>query len=155
MSMKCNLKSRLNQTVAAAAVVLLGAGPACATTVAPGGTSPSPSDGAGRQTTVTLAIGEPVRLESGAVVTLRDVTDDSRCPADAECVWAGDAAVTIGVKPSRAATEALVTLHTGRADRRSAATAGLQITLERLDPTPQSGRAIERPQYRASVAISQ
>lgn len=38
---------------------------------------------------VTAGINETADLGSGLTVTPLDVTEDSRCPADVDCVWAG------------------------------------------------------------------
>jgi hypothetical protein len=103
--------------------------------------------------TVTLRIGESIAPEGlGATVTLLDVTNDSRCPADANCVWAGDATVTVRFETPDA-TAAVVALHTGLDDRRAATAAGLHLTLERLDPVPESARPTARSDYRAVVAV--
>ena len=163
-----NIKSCVLQTlrVAAAAAAQLAVG-ACATV---GATDATPSGTAGgaatahapvvsgggaaaTQVPVTLVIGTPVRLDDGTTVTLRDVTDDTRCPSDATCLWAGDATLTIAVTPPHGTTEVVI-LHTGLADAQSATVAGRRLTLERLEPLPTTARPVERPQYRAFFAIS-
>ena len=101
---------------------------------------------------VTLAIDHPHVLDNGTELVFREVADDSRCPTDADCVWAGDASVVLGVRPA-AGEPTLVTLHTGQPDTRAASAAGLRLTLERLDPQPSSGQPIERLRYRAIVAL--
>lgn len=150
-------KSRLRQTL----VLLAMAGPcasgACAaTTTTATSTAPTPAASAAgglSDTRVTLAIGAPVRLDDGTTVTLRDVTDDSRCPSDATCIWAGDATLTLAVEPRGGRAE-IVTLHSGQAEGRSAVAAGVRLTLERLDPEPTAARPVERPHYRAVLAVS-
>ena len=92
--------------------------------------------------------------ESTTVVTLTDVSDDSRCPTDATCVWAGDATVTLRVQPVSGPAET-VALHLNRPDARSATAAGLHLRLERLEPAPQAGRSIERGGYLAAIVISE
>lgn len=119
---------------------------------------PQPAPGATAQdaaeTVATLHIGESVTPPgSTTVVTLTDVSDDSRCPTGANCIWAGDATVTLRVQPAKGAAEN-VALQINRADARSATAAGLRFRLERLDPAPQVERAIERGAYVAAIAIS-
>src|SRR5689334_13242002 len=61
--------------------------------------------------TVRLAVGKSVAWDQGRfVVTFDTVEADSRCPADAMCVWQGDAAVrfALAAEGRRAAS----TLHT-------------------------------------------
>ena len=105
-------------------------------------------------TSATLAIGASVTLPDGVVARLADVTGDSRCPDDANCVWAGDATVTVVLTPPRGAPETIA-LHTGVAGQESAVAAGWRVTLERLDPAPSATRPVERPHYRAALAFSQ
>ena len=127
-------------------------------TAAPQATLPQPAPVATAQdaaeTVATLHIGESVTPPgSTTVVTLTDVSDDSRCPTGANCIWAGDATVTLRVQPATGAAET-VALHINRADARSATVAGLHFRLERLDPAPQVGRPIERVAYVAAIVIS-
>lgn len=146
-------KSHVSQTRALLVFLLLVGTTACASTEATAAAPPRPARQAPStaDTQVTLAIGAPVRLDDGTTLTLRDVTDDSRCPSDATCFWAGDATLTIAVTPPKGTTEVVV-LHTGLADAQSATVAGRRLTLERLDPVPTSARPVERPQYRALLA---
>ncbi len=107
------------------------------------------------ETLVTLRIGESVTPPgSTTVVTLTDVSDDSRCPTDATCVWAGDATVTLRIQPAKGPAETAA-LHLNRPDARSATAAGLHLRLERLEPAPQTGRPIERGSYLAAIVISE
>lgn len=65
------------------------------TTPTPGSATPEPEPVAH----VTASVGVPVRLAQGVVaglpggrtLALFEVTADSRCPADVQCVWAGEA----------------------------------------------------------------
>jgi len=90
---------------------------------------------------------------STTVVTFTEVSDDSRCPTNVACVWAGDAAVTLRVQPVKGAAE-VVTLHTGLANAQSATAAGLRLRLERLEPRPTFGKGIDRNAYVATIAIT-
>jgi hypothetical protein len=110
------------------------------------------ADQASDEVRLTLAIDRPHVLADGTELVFREVSDDSRCPTDAQCVWAGDASVVIGVRPA-SGEPALVTLHIGRQDQRTASAAGVRLTLERLDPQPSSGQPIEWSRYRAVVAL--
>ncbi len=135
----------------ALALVALAAG--CAT--APSATELPGTEAAAAQsdTRVTLAIGETVTVDGVADVTFLDVTGDSRCPADADCVWAGDATVTIRVRPPGGPPET-VALHTSGAEGPTASAAGVRLTLERLDPLPTAGEAIPSDRYRAALSLS-
>jgi len=142
--------ARISSAVILGAVIVAG-GACAATSVA----APRPAPAlATAEVVVTLRIGESVTPDGlGATVTLVDVTDDSRCPSDATCVWAGDATVTLRVAAPDAAA-ATIALHTGQADRGSAVVAGRRLTLTRLDPLPTAGQPVPREGYRAAIAIS-
>jgi hypothetical protein len=48
---------------------------------------------------LTLKVGETVFVDDGALkVTLLAVTEDSRCPKDVMCVWAGQAIVALHIE---------------------------------------------------------
>lgn len=126
---------------------------ACATAVVPRATGPDAGAGNDDEIAVTLRIGESSTPQgTNAVITLTDVSDDSRCPVDVTCVWAGDATVTLRVQPGGGAAE-VVALHIGLADSREATVAGLGIRLERLEPARRSDRPIARDQYRVVLAV--
>jgi hypothetical protein len=80
-----------------------------------GGASPDPS-----AQTRTTALGDTVHIELGRsasvdrgrlVLTFLSRGADSRCPANAVCVWMGDVAVRIAARGGNASTER--ELHTG------------------------------------------
>jgi hypothetical protein len=145
-------RSLPNPTTVVLMVLCVGAGVgACAAQQVSG--VPAAQDAA--QTVVTLRIGESITPPgSTSVVTVTDVSDDSRCPADANCVWAGDATVTLRIQPAKGPAETAA-LHLNRPDARSATAAGLHLSLERLEPEPQAGRPIERGRYLAAIVISE
>jgi hypothetical protein len=61
--------------------------------------------------TLRLHAGDVARIgASSVVVAFREVEQDSRCPIDALCVWAGDAAVRIDLTNDQRAWSA-ATLH--------------------------------------------
>ncbi len=102
----------------------------------------------------TLRQDESVYLEAvDAFVLFLGVAEDSRCPARAECVWAGDAAVVLErSSPSRSA--ALDTLHTNLEAGRTAVILGSwELALVRLDPYPEVPGRIPPEEYRATLAL--
>ena len=103
-----------------------------------------------------LAMGEE-RLLSGTVTTLGffDVPADSRCPAMASCVWAGDAAVTLGLRVGDRGPSYPLTLHTAATLRMDQDTLlGLRIRLLEVLPYPQTFDSIPRDQYRVRVRVT-
>ena len=51
---------------------------------------PEGGDG-GRFRPVVLGVGDTLDLPDGTVLTFVELIDDSRCPADATCIWQGQA----------------------------------------------------------------
>lgn len=98
--------------------------------------------------------GQEALLEStGLRVRLLSVPEDSRCPSDVQCVWAGDARVHLLVTNENDAKEDLLELHTG-VEPRSATLRGYQVELIGLEPTPRSTGRIEQEQYVAELRIT-
>ena len=108
-------------------------------------TSPSPLD---RQ--LVLAPGQRTNVAAGVSVRFITVTADSRCPADAICVWAGDATVRIDV--SSGGDNAEQDLHT--ANKQPVSYRDLRIELVSLDPYPFHSRPIQPGDYRATLRIT-
>lgn len=100
---------------------------------------------------VVLAPGERVVVDDTFTVSFRDVTEDSRCPTDVTCVWAGNGAVVLELTSGSTAPYS-ITLNTGVVPH-SADYAGYRIQLDDLDPEPVSTSAIERRAYRATLHI--
>jgi hypothetical protein len=99
----------------------------------------------------TLEPGETATVE-GTPVRIRFVLvlSDSRCPADAVCVHAGDAVVRIEVRS--AGTSRPYELHT--ADMRPVTHDDLTIALLELAPYPFSSRPIRPNEYRATFKVT-
>ena len=100
----------------------------------------------------TLAVGESASFE-GARLTIefREVTGDSRCPADAVCIQGGDAIVKVRVTTG-------VTndydLHTGDSSRATVTHGSFRISLVQLQPFPFSSRTIAQSEYRATLTVT-
>lgn len=78
--------------------------------------------------------------------------EDSRCPRDANCVWAGDAKVTIQVRGRRGQSKTFE-LHTNL-EGKSARFDGYEITLGEVTPYPASNVRINRNGYTARFTIT-
>ena len=115
--------------------LLLVAAAACSSN---GGTAPkaepSPSSAsASFDDTVRVMRSQATPVDGGRLtITYTDLAD-SRCPANAVCVWQGDAAATLRLDAGGAV--AAPTLHTA-IEPKAAAHAGYTVTLLRADPYP-------------------
>jgi hypothetical protein len=102
----------------------------------------------------------PFEIKAAEVVTVRGiriafdgVSEDSRCPTGATCVWAGDAAATFTLeKPPAAALQS--TLHTNGRFERQTNFDNVVIRLEDVRPYPKEGVAIAPGDYRATLVLT-
>ena len=99
----------------------------------------------------TLAVGQSVVVDEDVRLTLKSVSDDSRCPVDVTCVWEGDAKVAVEVltPTPRAEHE----LHTSGRDSHEARHGAYRITLVKLEPAPRSTATISQGDYRATLVV--
>jgi uncharacterized lipoprotein NlpE involved in copper resistance len=104
--------------------------------------------GGGQDAVIT---GENLRLH------FDEVLEDSRCPAQVECVWSGQARIAIIVQDTENTPKTL-TFNTNPAPDQNAQTAQVgeyEITLLSLEPNPQTPEdAVALEQYRATLEVS-
>ena len=103
--------------------------------------------------TLRAPVGTAVDAGNGTRVTLLRVTDDSRCPINAFCIWEGNATVVLRFERAGSApTE--TTLHTNaRIGANAVTVAGAQYTLFGLTPAPVAGQVADPTRYVALLAI--
>jgi len=100
----------------------------------------------------TLAPGGSAIVEgSNTRVQFVQVSGDSRCPADALCIWAGDAIV--GIRVIDAGPSSAYELHTGDSRLAEVTHRDFRIELLQLQPYPFSNRVIEASDYRATLQV--
>lgn len=134
--------------------------PPAATAPAPTPTAtPSPKPAPAAAARVPLTVGVPSRLAVGTVgdlsggrsLTLVEVTADSRCPADVQCIRAGEASLVFAwATPGTAQRVPMMASPTsGAADLGG----GFRLRLLELRPTPITTRAIAPSEYVATVVV--
>jgi hypothetical protein len=99
----------------------------------------------------TLAPGQSAVVEDGVRLTLKSVSDDSRCPVDVTCVWEGDAKVSVEVLTP--APRAEHELHTSSRFDREAKHGAYRVSLVKLEPAPRSTATISQGDYRATFVV--
>lgn len=101
-----------------------------------------------------LAPGESVTLESTTLRLRFDrVVQDSRCPTDVECFWAGDAVVALFAREGKD-PERRYELHTNLAGQDTAVHGRYRLRLVRLDPYPAHVNEKPGPDYRAVLVVT-
>jgi len=110
--------------------------------------------GVGLRDTLTLAAGESAEF-FGVEIGFLAIREDSRCPADVQCVWAGNAAAEISVGPAdgrMGPTHPLV-LNTG-IEPQSGEALSTRVTLLEVRPEPVSTQPIPPAQYVVRLAVA-
>jgi hypothetical protein len=108
--------------------------------------------GVANDTVITLRLGQELRAPDILMtIAFLAVRNDSRCPVDVVCVWAGNAEVEIGVALGMGPTVPYL-LNTGL-DPRSANLGAYQLTLVELRPAPVSTASIPPEQYVVSLRL--
>lgn len=102
-----------------------------------------------------LTHGQQVSLKGTKLrLTFMNVKDDSRCPKDVTCVWAGNAAVRLWLTNGRGGKA--VTLNTAKSPTLSdeAQYHGYKIKLVDLNPYPRSSHKIAQSDYTATLLVT-
>ncbi len=100
----------------------------------------------------TLSAGSAAHLDDDRlVVLLHEVSEDSRCPADVECYWEGDATVVATV--TAANVESHHELHSNRRFTTAVTVDGYLIELKAVHPSA-STRDIPADAYRVDLVAT-
>lgn len=102
-----------------------------------------------------IKVGQTVNLESADLqLKFVAVTDDSRCPADVNCVWAGKADVALTVVHEKCGSSlTLTTLRSSQASDEGKI-GDFRVKLVKLDPYPRSDRKIGASEYVATLTVT-
>jgi hypothetical protein len=100
----------------------------------------------------TLALGETVDVaQTGLRITFREVRDDSRCPVDAVCLWAGNATVELVLQ--RALADTTVAVNT-LLEPRAVVSGDYRLELLGLTPQPRIDEPTDPNTYRARLRVA-
>jgi len=99
-----------------------------------------------------LEVGQTVLVDgAGFGITFVAVTEDSRCPVDVTCVWAGNATVELRVSMSET-VDTTVTLNTDL-EPKSTTIGRHELRLVALAPVPRSDVRIAAGDYAATLRV--
>lgn len=87
---------------------------------------------------------------TGMRVKFVEMVEDSRCPKDVECIWAGNAKIKVRV--SKNGRSKIIELNTG-IENKDAQFAGYEFKLTGLTPEPRSNIRINRSGYVATIEV--
>ena len=119
----------------------------------PGTTPPSGSIQVGTGQNFDLQAGQSARVTRTPItVIFRSVSQDSRCPSDVTCVWAGDGAVKLGLQSTTSPSQE-TTLHT-TLDPKTVDFSAYRVRIVSLSPYPKSGSTIPAEKYVVTLHVS-
>jgi hypothetical protein len=102
--------------------------------------------------TFQLRVGQQVSLDNDALrISFEAVAEDSRCPAQVTCVWAGNGRVSLRVTTADQSTT--VSVNT-TLEPRTVLVRGYQVSLERLDPQPVTTDRVSQDRYVAQLKVT-
>jgi len=122
-------KTRVRMIVAGCAMLMAG----CARMHSTG-----PIPGTDELGEITLSVGETRLLNEDVSVTFGRVGDDSRCPANVQCITAGNAVVTLLIQERGERSEPLQL--NSHSNPRSRTEEGMRFEVISLDPLPTAGQ---------------
>jgi hypothetical protein len=127
----------------------------------PGPSPAAATDSAGSKYAPRLAsefelhVGERVSLHRTKLsVRFVNVLEDSRCPSDVTCVWAGNARLRLAVSSGRSSKMLTLNSNTAAPLPADSTFAGYSVKLVELSPYPLSKRPIARGSYVVRLIVS-
>jgi hypothetical protein len=120
-------------------------------------TNPSSAGGRGSLVhagdTVILRPGQVVNVGSESVqLAFRQITEDSRCPNNAVCVWQGNAEAVLEARMGLSAWKRLAI--NSHVEPRAAEYGAYRFQLVEVAPPQETSRTIEPSDYRVRIAVS-
>lgn len=100
---------------------------------------------------ITARMNRDVKASRSKIKVKLMAVEDSRCPKDVDCVWAGNAKVTLKLTSSKGKTKT-VEINTN-IDAKSIKFEGYELSLGDVNPYPASNIRIDKNGYTAKVVI--
>ena len=101
-----------------------------------------------------LGISDDAMIENGPQIIILDI-EDSRCPSDVTCVWAGEAKVSVDIiKDNQDLGKFTLTSRAGAKDLSTQTIGGYSIQIVGVDPYPVSTKEISPSDYVVTLIVS-
>lgn len=123
---------------------------------------PSTARATAREGPPVLRSGAPLLVAPGDSIAVQDsavrlrfagVVEDSRCPREVTCVWAGRAVVEIEATVGEDGPQRTARLEVGAGEAAGADLFGVRVAAEDLVPYPSAGAATRRDEYRLRLTL--
>jgi hypothetical protein len=102
----------------------------------------------------TLAIGQTATISVEKLdIKFLDVTEDSRCPKDVTCIWAGQVNCSLEITHA-VVTEQVKLTQLGLNDANAGQTVSGYSYAFTVEPYPESGKQIVKEDYRLRMTVS-
>lgn len=102
----------------------------------------------------SLSIGQTANIKGQALqITFEDVIEDSRCPSDVTCIWAGRVSCIIKLAEGSSQYRMVLTELGLNAQYASETYREYQLAFH-VRPYPEAGQSIRRDEYRLQLVVS-
>jgi hypothetical protein len=101
----------------------------------------------------TLKVGQSANVQPADIdLTFVNVTEDSRCPSDVTCVWAGRVSIVVDVWASGNSSRLVLTLSGGQSEAKSLGSYSVKLT--NVQPFPVSTKKISPSDHVATLMLN-
>jgi hypothetical protein len=103
----------------------------------------------------SIKVGQQLKLEGAdSQVKFKGVPQDSRCPTNVNCVWEGNAEVSLEWMVDKCPTSITLNTHATSGTGAESKVGGFRVKLIQLEPYPHSEKKISPSDYTATLVIT-
>ncbi len=103
----------------------------------------------------SIKVGQQLKLEGTDLqVKFSGVPQDSRCPSNVNCVWAGNAEVVLEWIVDKCPTTVTLNTHASSGTANESKVGGYRVKLIKLEPYPHSEKKISPSDYTATLFVT-
>lgn len=103
----------------------------------------------------SIKVGQQLKLEGAdSQVKFTGVPQDSRCPTNVNCIWAGNAEVALEWTVDKCPTSITLNTHDAPGKGDEGKVGGFRVKLIKLEPYPHSEKKISPGDYTATLLVT-